>query len=535
MKFDPFSYRYPSRRNLVYGSRGMVATSHPLAAAAGLEILKTGGNAIDAAIATAAALTVVEPTSNGIGSDAFAIVWKDGKLHGLNGSGPAPGAFDLDAFRAAGFEKAPPKYGWMASTVPGAPATWAELSRLMGRLSLEACLAPAISYATEGYAVSVTVSHFWKLVFARLSRLAGDVYAPWRETFCPGGRTPAPGELFRSPGHAYTLSQIAATGGKSFYTGEIADRIIDFSNRTGGFFSREDLRSFSPRWVEPLRVNYRGLDVWELPPNGQGVVVLMALRILEGFEFSSHECPEDVHRQIEAIKLAFADALRYVADPSCFDAPLSKLLCPSYAEGRRALIEDRARRFDAGDPYAGGTVYLCTADRDGNMVSYIQSNFRGFGSAVVIPDTGIALNNRACCFSMDPKHPNALMPGKRPYNTIIPGFLSKGGEAIGPFGVMGAYMQPQGHVQAVLNMVDFHMNPQEALDAPRWQWMGDLSVAVEPGFSFSVAQKLERMGHEVSSELYPFEFGRGEMIVRTEDGTFAGAAEPRADGCVAAW
>lgn len=535
MKFDPFSYRYPSRRNLVYGKRGMVATSNPLAASAGMDILKKGGNAIDAAIAAAAALTVVEPVSNGIGSDAFAIIWKDGKLHGLNGSGFAPRALSLEKYRTLGYLDTPPKYGWAAATVPGAPAVWAELAKKMGRLSLSDCLAPAITYADDGYAVSVNVSHFWKVAHERYASLKEDMHAAWFDTFCPEGRAPSPGEIFRSPGHAYTLGQIAATDAGSFYTGDVSKKILAFAGKTGGFYSEEDLASFRPEWVDPISVNYKGYDVWEIPPNGQGIVALIALNLLKGFDVSDHDCPYVIHKQIEAIKMGFADAKRYVADQKHSRVPVAELLSDGYADARRKLISNEAQDFQAGDPYSGGTVYLCTADGEGNMVSYIQSNYMGFGSAVVIPETGIALNNRAHCFSLDPEHPNALMPGKRPYNTIIPGFLTKDGSPVGPFGVMGGYMQPQGHAQVVMNAVDFHMNPQEALDAPRWQWMGNMNVACEPGFSANTAQKLRRMGHSITMDLYPLDFGRGQIIWRTDEGTLVGGTEPRTDGCVETW
>lgn len=531
--FDPFSYRYPSRRNLVFGKRGMVAASNPLAASAGMDILKKGGNAVDAAIATAAALTVVEPTGNGIGSDAYAIIWKDGRLHGLNGSGGAPKSWSIDKFKAMGHVLEPPTFGWAAATVPGAPGTWAEMSLKMGRLPLAECLKPAILYAEDGYAVSVNVSLLWEAAHRNFAALSDDLRPHWYETFCPNG-CPRPGEIVRLPGHADTLAKIAE-GAESFYTGKTASRILEFARRTGGFFTEEDLASFKPEWIDPISVKYKGYDVWEMPPNGQGIVVLIALGILGEFDFEDHGCPYDIHRQIEAIKMAFADARRYVADQRYSSLPVTELLSDAYAETRRGLMTDRSQDFNAGDPYSGGTVYLCTADSDGNMVSYIQSNYMGFGSGVVIPGTGIALNNRAKCFSLDPSHPNALEPGKRPYNTIIPGFLTKDGSPVGPFGVMGAFMQPQGHVQVIMNTVDFGMNPQEALDAPRWQWTGGLDVAVEPGFAVNTARKLERMGHRVTPALHATDFGRGQIIWRTRDGTLAGGTEPRTDGCVEAW
>ncbi len=512
----------------------MVATSHPLAAAAGLDVLKKGGNAIDAAVATAAALTVVEPTSNGIGGDAFAIVWKDGKLHGINGSGHSPAALTPEKIKAAGMDSIP-LYGWPAINVPGVPATWAELSRKMGRLPLTESLAPAIFYAREGFAAAVTIVHAFGLAFHKHAKLSGQEFAPWLQTFCPDGRPPRAGELYKLPRHAYALEQIASTDARSFYEGELARKILDFSKKTGGFYSDDDLASFRPEWVEPIGVNYKGYDVWELPPNGQGIVVLIALNILKEFDFRDHDDPLTLHRQIEAIKMGFADAGRHVTDPRHASVPVRELLSEGHAAERRALISGRAQNFSEDDPYSGGTVYLCAADGEGNMVSYIQSNFTGFGSFVVVPETGIALNNRASGFSLDPKHPNVLAPRKRPYNTIIPGFLTKDGNPVGPFGVMGGYMQPQGHVQVVMNTVDFGMNPQEALDAPRWQWMGGMNVMVEPGFPFNSAQKLRRMGHLVTSALDPFEFGRGEIVWRSEEDTLVGATEPRVDGCVAAW
>ncbi|GHV51402.1 gamma-glutamyltransferase [Synergistales bacterium] len=535
-KFDPFSYRYASRRNVVYGTRGMTATSNPLAAAAGMEILKKGGNAADAAIATAAALTVVEPTGNGLGSDAFAIIWKDGKLHGLNASGPAPEACTIEKYRSLGCADEIPQRGWLSATVPGAPAAWAELSSKMGRLPLSVCLEPAILYAEEGYAAAVTVSRLWDNAYRAFGSLGGAIFKHWFDAFCPNGRAPRPGEPVRLPHHARTLRLIAESGARDFYEGETAEKIIAFSESSGGLYSAYDLSSFAPEWVEPISVKYKGFDVWEMPPNGQGITALVALKILDGLDIpDGHDCPFTVHKQIEAIKLAFADAKRYVADPKFSAVPVDELLSDDYAASRRALIGPTAREFSAGSPYSGGTVYLSAADADGCMVSYIQSNFNGFGSAVVVPETGIALNNRAKCFSLDPSHPNALAPRKRPYNTIIPAFLSQGGEPIGPFGVMGAYMQPQGHVQVIMNCLLFGMNPQDALDAPRWQWTGGMKVSVEPSFHSSAAQKLSRMGHDVTHELHSTDFGRGQIIWRTEEGSLAGATEPRTDGAVEAW
>lgn len=535
MKFDALYNPLPSRRNLVYGSRGMVATSHPLAAQAGLDVIKKGGNAIDAAIATAAALTVVEPTSNGLGSDNFAIIWKEGKLYGINGSGRAPLALTPKEMNHLGFSKMP-IYGWAASTVPSAPKTWADMVGKMGRLSLKEDLAPAISIAENGHAVAPTVAFNWDKNFRQYKKdMSAPVFKPWFDTFAPGDRAPRPGEIWKAPDHAKTLKLIAESNAKDFYEGETAEKILAYSMKSGGFLCEKDLLLVEPEWVAPLSVNYRGYDVWELPPNGQGMIVLMALNMLKGFDFTRRDDPLTYHRQIEAIKLAFADAFRYIADMRFSHVPVERMLSEVYANERRSLIGDKAIRPEPGFPERSGTVYLCTADGEGNMVSFIQSNFKAFGSGIVIPNTGIALNCRASGFSLDPKHPNVLARGKRPYITIIPGFLTKDGKPIGPFGVMGGYMQPQGHTQVLMNMIDFGMNPQQALDAPRWQWIDDLTVEVEPGFDPAAAQSLARMGHNIKFALNGNSFGRGEIIFRTEEGTLVGATEPRADGYVAAW
>ena len=534
IRFDPHIYRYPSRRNLVFGSRGMIAASHPLAAQAGLEILKKGGNAVDAAIATAATLTFVEPTGCGLGSDAFALVWKDSKLYGINGSGPSPEALSLAAFKPRGWDT-PPVAGWGSVTVPGAVATWCELSRKMGRLPLAETLAPAIDYARNGHAVSVTIARNWETGLGKYRSMEGPEFSGLRETFAPRGKAPGAGQVFRSEGHAATLEQIAESGGEAFYKGTIAERIVNFSRETGGFFAFEDLAGFAPEWVDPIRVAYRGYDVWEMPPNGQEICALMALSILKGFDLRERDSGETFHRQIEAIKLAFADTHRYVADPRFAPIPAEALLTDGYAESRRGLVQGRAVDFEAGDPLRGGTVYFATADSDGMMVSFIQSNYTGFGSGVVCPGTGISFNSRAACFTLEEGHPNCLEGGKRPYNTIIPAFLTKNGKALGPFGVMGKFMQPQGHLQVVSNLVDFGMNPQEALDAPRWQWVGGVDVKVEPGFPDAPALRLAAMGHRLTREIVLDDFGRGQIIFRTEDGTLVGATEARTDGCVAAW
>lgn len=535
MRFDPLAYPYPSRRNCVYAARGMVATSQPLAAQAGLSILQQGGNAIDAAIATAAALTVLEPTSNGLGSDAFALIWTQGKLHGLNSSGPAPRSLSIEALKRAGLDEMP-RHGLAPAMVPGAPAAWVELNRRFGRLPLSQVLAPAAEYAERGYPVSPTLGRYWQAAFESYRRqLTGEVFRPWFDTFAPEGRAPAIGEIWRSPDHARTLRLIGETAGEAFYRGELAERIAAFVSRHGGYITLEDLASFRPEWVEPLHVHYRGYDVWELPPNGQGLVALLALNILKGFSFGAREEVETYHLQIEAIKLAFADGLRYIADPRSMDITAEALLSDAYAEERRRLIGRTALEPAPGRPPRGGTVYLAAADGEGNMVSYIQSNYMGFGCGIVIPGTGIALNNRGHTFRLDPDHPNRLEPGKRPYNTIIPGFLTRDGQAVGPFGVMGGFMQPQGHVQVVTNAIDFAMNPQAALDAPRWRWTEGRTVELEHAVPAHIADALARRGHDVRWALDAGGFGRGQIIWRMPDGVLVGATEPRTDGQVAAW
>lgn len=535
MYLDSLNYPYPSRRTVSYGTRGMVATAQPLAAQAGLDIIKKGGNAIDAAVATAACLTVVEPTSNGIGSDAFALVWVKGKLHGLNSSGPAPRSISIDTLAKAG-HKEMPTHGFIPVTVPGAPAAWAELVERFGRLSLAEVLQPAIEYAERGFAISPIVASGWNAAFNRYSTiLKGEEFKHWFEVFAPNGKAPAPGEVWRSPLHAETLRLIAETGARAFYQGELADRMDSFSRKFEGFLRKEDLEAFKPQWVDPVKVNYRGYDVWEMPPNGHGMVALMALNILKGFEFSERDHADTYHKQIEAMKLAYTDGLKYITDPDKMKVSVQDLLSEAYAEERRRLIGSRAILPNAGEPPKGGTVYLCTADGEGNMVSFIQSNYMGFGSGLVVPGTGIALQNRGNNFSLDPEHHNALEPGKRTYHTIIPGFLTKDGQAVGPFGVMGGFMQPQGHVQVVMNTVDFKLNPQAALDAPRWRWIKEKAVEVERSFPHHLAEELQRKGHNMSLGLNYGEFGRGQIIWRDAEGVLAGGTEPRADGMVAAW
>ncbi|MFW6006117.1 MAG: gamma-glutamyltransferase family protein [Candidatus Bipolaricaulota bacterium] len=533
MKFDPLSQPFSSRRNLIYSSRGMVATSHPLAAQAGLAVLGRGGNAIDAAVATAASLTVLEPTSNGIGGDAFAQVWRRGDLYGLNSSGPAPRNISREKLKGDGLDKMP-RFGWEPVTVPGAPAAWGELSHRFGTLSLEETLAPAIDYAERGYPLQPTLGKYWGKAYEVYSDLEGEEFRGWLETFAPGGSPPGIGEVWRSPDHAETLKKIATTECKSFYEGKLAERIDEFSRNTGGYIRKEDLASYSPSWVEPMKVDYNGYRVWELPPNGQGLVALIALNILDKFDDRPSWGKEFFHNQIEAIKLAFSDGKKYITDPGHMTVNPSEFLTDRYGKKRRKKIGPRAGKYPPGQLGEEGTVYLAAADEEGNMVSFIQSNYAGFGSGVVVPGTGIALQNRGNTFSLKEEDHNRLEGGKRTYHTIIPGFLTREGDPVGPFGVMGGYMQPQGHLQVLVNLIDRNLNPQAALDAPRWRWTGGKSVEVEQSFPENLVGELKRKGHDVTVASDRGAFGRGQIILRDGD-VLIGATEPRTDGQVAAY
>ena len=497
----------------------MVATSQHLAAQAGLDILKRGGNAVDAAIATAAALTVVEPCSNGIGSDAFAIVWMKGKMHGLNSSGTSPADISLEKVKAEGHVKMP-TLGWLPVTVPGTPAAWASLSKKFGNLSLRDCLEPAITYATEGFPISPSVGLAWQ----RAANVYKD-FTDWQKTF---GHVKI-GQKWSSPDHAKTLAEIGDTYAESFYTGRLAQKISAASKQQGGYLKLDDLANYKPRWVEPISVNYRGYDVWEIPPNGQGIVALMALNILKQYDLKYQDA-ESYHKQMEAIKMAFAVGKQMITDPNKMKISPAELL--NYAS--KLQISDIAQEPIVKEPVKGGTVYLATADGDGNMVSYIQSNYMGFGSGVVIPGTGIAMQNRGSDFSLDPNHSNCLEGGKLCYHTIIPGFLTKDGEAVGPFGLMGGYMQPQGHVQLMVNSIDLGLNPQAALDAPRWQWTADKNFMVESHFSVDIARELARKGHNIQMAIDSTSFGRGQIIWRDKD-VLLGGTESRADSAVVGW
>ena len=538
LEFDALKYAYPSHRNVVYASKGMACSTSPLASNVGIEIMKKGGNAIDAALAMAATMPLVEPTSNGLGSDCFVLVWTGGKLYGLNGSGVAPLALSADKVKALGYE-AVPDDGWLPTMVPGMPSAWAELRKRFGRLSFEEIMAPAIQYAEEGFNIQVNVYKLWKKAIERYTKAAAkepEVFAPWIELFTDKGKMFPMGSLVKNPDYAKTLRELAATDCESYYRGDIMRKIVAFSEKTGGYFQASDFENYRAQWVEPIRTNYRGYDVYEIPPNGHGITVLMALNILRGLELpKERENVEMYHKVIEAIKLAFADTKTFVADPRYMKTKVEDMLSERYAAVRRQLIGHEALLPEAGDPSCGGTVYFCTADGEGNMVSFIQSNYKGFGSGVVIPGTGICLQDRGANFSLDPASDNYLEGGKKSYHTIIPGFLAKDGKPIGPFGVMGAFMQPQGQVEVLVNTIDYHMNPQEALDAPRIQWTSAKNIQLEREVAPHIAQELANRGHNVEILNTNTSMGRGQIIWRLEDGTLCGGTEPRADGSIAVW
>ncbi len=539
--FDSHKYAYPSHRTVVYARHAMACTSVPLGAQIGLDVMKAGGNAVDAAVAMAAAMPLLEPTGNGLGADCFALVWmeKEKKLYGLNASGAAPMALSAAKVRELGFDEMP-KAGWLPTLVPGAPAGWAALNRRFGTRPLPELFAPAVSYAREGCPVPVTVAVQWEKDARRIAAAMEQNPAPhaywWKSFMKEDGSPYAAGDLFRWEAYADTLEELGETGCESYYRGPLMEKIVSFSRETGGYFAREDFLNYHPEWVEPIIADYKGYTVCEIPPNGHGITVLMALNILKGLELSAEkDCADTYHKILESIKLAFADTRTYVADPRYMKTRVEDMLSEEYAARRRALISDRAILPQAGDPSCGGTIYLCTADPFGNMVSFIQSNYTTFGAGVAIPGTGISLQNRGANFSLDENSDNCLAGGKKSYHTIIPGFLMKQGEAVGPFGVMGAFMQPQGHVQVVVNTVDYHMNPQEALDAPRVQWTGGKHIQLEREVPAHIGLKLAQMGHEVEILNTNITMGRGQIIWRTDNGLLAGGTEPRCDGAVAAW
>lgn len=511
------------RRRPLFARHGAVATSQPIAAAAGLEMLQSGGSAVDAAIATAACLTVVEPTSNGLGSDAFSLVWDSGTLHGLNASGRAAASLSAQTLRDKGMD-AMPRHGWESITVPGAVQSWADLHARFGRLPFARLMEPAIRAAADGFVVSPVVQLMWRKAADEVQPgLQGELFAEWARIFSADGHAPQVGEVWRNPDQAATLTSIAETSGESFYRGELAERFVAFAQATGGYLTLDDLASHRSTWVDPISASYRGFDVWQIPPNGQGIAVLLALGILDGYDVPADtRDPAWQHLQIEAMKRGLTDAHAYVADPEMADVPVSELLSSGYTARRRAEITDRASIAQPGDP-ASHTVFLVTADDSGQMVSFIQSNYTQFGSHIVVPGTGISLQNRGFGFSLVPGHPNELAGGKRPFHTLIPGFLTKDDAPVGPFGVMGAHMQAQGHVQLISHTIDGQLDPQTALDRPRWHWSSGLDVQLEPTVPQSSLDALSSRGHQMSYLDVMPTFGRGQAIWRHGEGLIVGS------------
>lgn len=537
LDFDKYTYRYPSRRNVVYGKNAMVHSSMPVASQIGIGVMRDGGNAVDAALAMASALPLLEPTGNGIGGDCFALIWYHGKLYGVNGSGVAPKRLSAELIRARGYE-AVPEEGWLPTMVPGGPAAWSMMRRRFCTMSMKEIMTPAIRYAEEGFAVSETVSKQWEEEADRYTKASAEMgtelFQPWFDIFTKEGQPYQAGEIFRNPDMAKTLSSLADSDCDSLYRGELMQKIVSHSKNTGGLFQEEDFTNYEPSWVTPIKTEYSGYEICELPPNGHGITVLMAMNILRLLELKEpRDSVENYHAMIEAIKLAFTDAKAYVSDPRTMSTKVEDMLSMKYAAARKTLIGEYALQPEAGDPSCGGTVYFCTADPNGNMVSFIQSNYARFGSGIVVPGTGITLQNRGANFSMDPSSDNYVEGGKRAYHTIIPGFLMKNGQAVGPFGVMGGFMQPQGHVQVLVNAIDFHMNPQQCLDAPRFQWCGEKKIQLEKSVPEEIAKGLLEKGHRIEIVEDSIGMGRGGIIWRMDNGVYAGGTESRCDGSIA--
>ena len=524
-------------RSEVIGQNGMAATSHPLATQTAIDVLKSGGNAIDAAIAANAVLGLVEPTGCGIGGDLFAIVWdeKTNQLYGLNSSGPASEKMSIDYVNQQGFKKIP-AYGALPVTVPGAVAGWSALHDKFGKLPFENLFDNAIDYANDGFPVTELIAYY----LDRSSSVFQD-YENFSSVWMPSGSTPKKGEIFKNPLLAKTYQAIAKTNGKSFYEGSTADEIISILNENGNPMSLNDLRNFSPEWVDPVSTNYRGYDVWELPPNGQGIAALQILNILENYDLRNmgFDSAEYIHLFVEAKKLAFEDRAKYYADSNFSSIPTTKLISKEYALERNKLINmsTAAKRFDAGLE-DGDTIYLTVADKYGNMVSLIQSNYRGMGSGIVPDNSGFMLQDRGEMFNMDPSHKNSLIGGKRPFHTIIPAFITKDNVPFISFGLMGGAMQPQGHAQIVVNLIDFDMNLQEAGDAPRIRHMGSSEptgevmidggyLTLESGFSTDVKQQLSKLGHTIKDEKGGYGGYQAIMLI---DDVYYGASESRKDG-----
>ncbi|RZI40645.1 gamma-glutamyltransferase family protein [Herbaspirillum sp. HC18] len=522
-----WSNPYPTTR-VPLMARNVVATSQPLAAQAGLRMLQRGGNAVDAAIAAAAALTVVEPVSNGLGGDAFAILWDGQQLHGLNSSGPAPQAW-TPAYFAKKHGDTIPAHGWDSVTVPGMVAGWVELSERFGQLPFTELFEPAIELAERGFLVTPIVQRRWAAAAPTLKNQPGFARA-----FMPGGEVPRTGEKFVFVDAGHTLTRIAETHGEVFYRGELAEAMVQHAKHCGGVLTMEDLASFVPEWVTPVQKDFAGYTVHEIPPNGQGIAALMALGIISHLEIDRFplDSADSQHLQIEAMKLALADTHRWVADHRHMDkVGVDELLDDDYLAQRAKLITlRRAGDFKHGTPPRGGTVYLAAADENGMMISFIQSTGGGFGSGVVVPETGISMQSRGTGFSLDPKHPNCIAPGKRPFHTIIPGFLTREGEPCMSFGVMGASMQPQGHLQALVRMLSYGQQPQAACDAPRWKVNEGMALDIERTMHPNVVSELAGRGHEVNTDTDSTrDFGAGQFIWKTADGYIA-ASDARRDG-----
>jgi len=523
-EYFKWDFPYPSRRMPVL-AENVVSTSQPLASQAGISILKKGGNAVDAAIATAITLAVVEPVNNGIGSDAFAIIWDGNRIEGLNASGKSPAAWTIEHFSRY---KAMPLLGWDSVTIPGAVSAWVALSKKYGQLNFKELCDPAIHYAENGFLVSPITAKLWNQLAVMYK---SKKFSEFHKSFLPTGRAPKPGEFFKNPDQADTLRKIADTEGEAFYSGELAKKIVDYATNTGGLITLDDLEAHEVIWEKPLTMEYNDVSLHELPPNGQGLTALIMLGILKNYDLSQFEpdSPQSIHLQIEAMKLAFSDAYRYISDKKFLEFDPSQMLTPKYLEERAALINlQEAQKFKFGGPQTGDTVYLTTADEDGMMVSYIQSNFLGFGSGIVIPKTGISLQDRGNGFNLIAGHPNQVGPEKRPYHTIIPAFVTKKREPLMSFGVMGGSMQPQGHAQMMVRIFDCQQNPQAAIDAPRWRIMQGLKVNLEPGFKKETQEDLKKLGHQIYNGHY-FEFGGAQIISKLEDGYLA-ASDPRKDG-----
>lgn len=526
------SHPYPSRRSAVLADN-VVATSHPLAAQAGLSMLARGGNAVDAAIATAITLTLVEPTGNGLGSDAFAIVWDGGTLHGLNASGRSPAGWTPERFAS---HSEMPFRGWESVTVPGAVSAWVSLSDRFGKLPFADLFAPAIGYAENGFIVTPIIAELWR----RAAETLGDSPG-FAESFLPGGRAPLAGERFTNAALAKTFRSIAQTKGASFYTGDLAQAICAFADAHGAALSMEDMAAHSVDWCGTVSQSFDEVTLHEIPPNGQGIAALMALGILSHTSIRDMDVddPAAIHLQIEAMKLALADAETYVADSDHMtDVTSAALLNAGYLEARAALIDPtRAQDFEVGAPKHGGTVYLTVGDASGMMVSFIQSNYAGFGSGVVIPGTSIAMQNRGAGFSLDPASQNRVGPNKRPFHTIIPGFLMGPDGPLMSFGVMGGPMQAQGHVQMVLRTQLWGQDPQMAADAPRWRVTEGLGVACEDTTPPATLKALAKLGHSISLEApdNAFGFGGAQLVCRLEHGGYAAGSDPRKDGTAAGY